>query len=220
MNTQLDVRDVLPTIQAPTLVLHRRGDLDPSVEEALDRGPDPRRQVRRAARRRAHALGRRQDSIVDEIEEFLTGARRGPEPDRVLATVLFTDIVGSTERAERSATAVGGSSSSGTTTRQAAARALPRPELDTAGDGFFATFDGPARAIVPRGPSPAGFASSASRSAPGSTPASASGTTARSPALPCRPARVSLVRRAPAKCSSRRPSRTWSQARGSRSRTG
>jgi pimeloyl-ACP methyl ester carboxylesterase len=149
MNTQIDVRDVLPTIQAPTLVLHRRDDLDASVEEGrwiAGRIPGAKFVELPGD---AHTLWAGDtDSIVDEIEEFLTGARRGPEPDRVLATVLFTDIVGSTERAtelgdrrwrellERHHDLV----------RRQLARYQGR-ELDTAGDGFFATFDGPARAI-------------------------------------------------------------------------
>src|SRR6185369_9943217 len=86
--------------------------------------------------------------LIDEIEEFVTGTRSGPEPDRVLATVLFTDIVGSTERAA----AIGDRR-----WRELldgyyaiARRELPRfrgREVDTAGDGFFAAFDGPARAV-------------------------------------------------------------------------
>jgi class 3 adenylate cyclase len=88
------------------------------------------------------------DAVLDEVEEFLTGARHGPELDRMLATVLFTDIVGSTERAVELGD------------RQwqellehhhrLARSELKRfrgREVDTAGDGFFATFDGPARAI-------------------------------------------------------------------------
>ena len=149
MNTQIDVRDVLPTIQAPTLVLHRRDDLDASVEEGrwiAGRIPGAKFVELPGD---AHTLWAGDtDSIVDEIEEFLTGARRGPEPDRVLATVLFTDIVGSTEKAtelgdrrwrellERHHGLV----------RRELARYQGR-ELDTVGDGFFATFDGPARAI-------------------------------------------------------------------------
>jgi pimeloyl-ACP methyl ester carboxylesterase len=149
MNTQIDVRDVLPTIQAPTLVLHRRDDLDASVEEGrwiAGRIPGAKFVELPGD---AHTLwAGNTDDIVDEIEEFLTGARRGPEPDRVLATVLFTDIVGSTEKAseigdrrwrellERHHGLV----------RRELARYHGR-ELDTAGDGFFATFDGPARAI-------------------------------------------------------------------------
>ena len=86
-----------------------------------------------------------QDAVLDEVEDFLTGVRRGPEPDRVLATILFTDIVGSTERAAKAGDR---------TWRDLLDRhnALVRRELDhfrgrevdTAGDGFLATFDGPA----------------------------------------------------------------------------
>jgi pimeloyl-ACP methyl ester carboxylesterase len=149
MNTQIDVRDVLPTIHAPTLVLHRRDDLDASVEEGrwiAGRIPGAKFVELPGD---AHTLwAGNTDEIVDEIEEFLTGARRGPEPDRVLATVLFTDIVGSTEKAtelgdrrwrellERHHSIV----------RQQLTRYNGR-EVDTAGDGFLATFDGPARAI-------------------------------------------------------------------------
>ena len=149
MNTQIDVRDVLPTIQAPTLVLHRKDDLDASVEEGrwiAGRIPGAKFVELPGD---AHTLWAGDtDSIVDEIEEFLTGARRGPEPDRVLATVLFTDIVGSTERA----TEVGDRRWRELLERH---HALVRHQLeryqgrevDTAGDGFLATFDGPARAI-------------------------------------------------------------------------
>ena len=88
------------------------------------------------------------DQILDEIEEFLTGVRRGPEPDRVLATVLFTDLVGSTERAaelgDRRWRAV--LEKHHDVVRRELARWRGR-EVDTAGDGFLATFDGPARAI-------------------------------------------------------------------------
>ena len=149
MNTQLDVRDVLPAIQAPTLVMHRVDDRDVKVEE----GRWIAAQIADAKFVElpgdTHTLwAGNTDEVVDEIEEFLTGARRGPEPDRVLATVLFTDIVGSTEQAtklgdrrwrellERHHSLV----------RQQLERYHGR-EVDTAGDGFLATFDGPARAI-------------------------------------------------------------------------
>ncbi|MGH2637105.1 MAG: alpha/beta fold hydrolase, partial [Actinomycetota bacterium] len=100
MNTMIDVRDVLPTIGVPTLLLYRTNDRDVLVEEGryiASRIPDARLVELPGADHLmwtgdAHA-------IIDEIEGFLTGARRGPDPDRVLATVLFTDIVGSTERA-------------------------------------------------------------------------------------------------------------------------
>jgi len=88
------------------------------------------------------------DAILDEVEEFLTGARRGQEPDRVLATVMFTDIVGATERA----VALGDRrwrdllDSHHTVIREQLTRFRGR-EIDTAGDGFLAAFDGPARAV-------------------------------------------------------------------------
>jgi pimeloyl-ACP methyl ester carboxylesterase len=149
MNTEIDIRDVLPSIQAPTLVMHRTGDRDVSVEE----GRWIAAQIPGAKYVElpgdAHTLwAGNTDEIVDELEEFLTGARSPRESDRVLATVLFTDIVGSTERAARVGDA---------RWREmlAAHHAIVRRELtryrgreiDTAGDGFFATFDGPARAI-------------------------------------------------------------------------
>lgn len=88
------------------------------------------------------------DAILDEVQEFLTGVRPPPEPDRVLATVMFTDIVGSTERAS----ALGDRAWKELLQRH---HALVRQELarfrgqevDTSGDGFLATFDGPARAV-------------------------------------------------------------------------
>jgi len=89
-----------------------------------------------------------QDAVLDEVEEFLTGVRQGPEPDRVLATVLFTDIVSSTERAAE----LGDQGwrhlleSYYGIVRRELARFRGR-EIDTAGDGFLATFDGPARGI-------------------------------------------------------------------------
>jgi pimeloyl-ACP methyl ester carboxylesterase len=149
MNTQIDVREVLPFIQAPTLVLHRRDDLDANVEEGRwIAGQIPGAKFVEL-QGDAHTLWAGDtDRIVDEVEEFLTGTRRGPEPDRVLATVLFTDIVGSSEQAtklgdrrwrellERHHAVV----------RQQLDRYQGR-EVDTAGDGFLATFDGPARAI-------------------------------------------------------------------------
>ncbi len=149
MNRDIDVRHVLPTIGVPTLVLHRVGDRSLPVEGSrylAERIPGARL-VEFPGDDHLPWLGD-QDVILDEIEEFLTGVRRGPEPDRVLATVLFTDVVGSTARAAE----LGDRS-----WRELLARhhALVRRELerwrgrevDTAGDGFLATFDGPARAI-------------------------------------------------------------------------
>jgi class 3 adenylate cyclase len=149
MNYEVDVRDVLPTIHVPTLVLHREGDRIMRVDEAAyiaQRIPDAKLVVLPGDDHLPWVGD--QDALLDEIEEFLTGVRRGPEPDRVLATVLFTDIVGSTERASE----LGDRRWHDLLERHNAVvrRALSRfrgREIDTAGDGFLATFDGPARAV-------------------------------------------------------------------------
>ena len=100
MNTQIDVRAVLPTIRVPTLVLQRVGDRDVNVEE----GRWIAAQIPGASYVELpgdeHLIWAGDvDAVVDEVEEFVTGRRPSPHSDRVLATVLFTDIVGSTERA-------------------------------------------------------------------------------------------------------------------------
>ena len=145
----IDVRDLLPTISQPTLVLHRRGD--------------------RAVNRRAgqylaeHIPGARYcelqgidhaiyvgdvDSVIDEIEQFMTGTRRAVEVDRIITTVMFVDIVGST----RTAAALGDRtwhdllSTTTAALRTQLANHRGR-EVKTLGDGLMATFDGPARSI-------------------------------------------------------------------------
>jgi pimeloyl-ACP methyl ester carboxylesterase len=149
MAMDTDVRDVLPSIRVPTLVVHRIGDIPIRVESG-----------RYVAR---HIPGARlievegidhfpwigdTDSILDEVERFILGAPRGAEPDRVLATVLFTDIVGSTARAAELGDRRWRSllESHHVLVRTELGRFRGR-EIDTAGDGFLATFDGPARGI-------------------------------------------------------------------------
>jgi class 3 adenylate cyclase len=151
MNSEIDARHILPVIHLPTLILHRVGDTRITVEAGryiadhipgakfvelpgMDHVPFGERDV--------------VDRMVDEVEEFLTGSRAEAEPDRVLSTVMFTDIVDSTKRAaelgdrgwrvlrDRHDDAV----------RQELARFRGR-EVKTLGDGFLATFDGPARAV-------------------------------------------------------------------------
>jgi len=149
MNSFIDIRDVLPTIQVPTLVLHRTGDHDVNVAEGryLASKIPGATFVELPGDDHWISAGN-PDEIADEIEEFLTGTRPVPEPDRVLATVMFTDIVGSTERAaelgdRRWRDLLGDHNA-------AVRRELDRfrgREIDTAGDGFLATFDGPARAV-------------------------------------------------------------------------
>jgi class 3 adenylate cyclase len=148
MNSQIDVRGVLSSLRVPTLVLHRRGDHDSRLDEGsyiAEHIPGARFVELEGE---DHVPSIDSDQILDEVEEFLTGARRGPEPDRVLATVLFTDIVGSTERASE----LGDRRWRELLEQHQAVvrRELERfrgREIDTAGDGFLATFDGPARAI-------------------------------------------------------------------------
>jgi pimeloyl-ACP methyl ester carboxylesterase len=149
MLQQLDVRHVLPSIRVPTLILHRRDN------RLVD--------VAHGRYLAAHIPGARiaemegddyfpfvgdSDAIVDEVEEFLTGFRRTFGHDRMLATIMVTDIVGSTEKA----VALGDHEWRRLLERHHAVvrHELERfrgREVDTAGDGFLATFDGPARAV-------------------------------------------------------------------------
>jgi pimeloyl-ACP methyl ester carboxylesterase len=148
MNSKADVRDVLASVQCPTLVLHRTGDRDSQVAESryiAERIPGARFVELDGA---DHVPWHDPDQILDEIEEFLTGVRPPALTDRVLATVLFTDLVGSTEKA----VALGDASWATllASHNDAVRRELARfggEEIDTAGDGFLALFDGPARAI-------------------------------------------------------------------------
>jgi class 3 adenylate cyclase len=148
MNARTDVRDLLPSVQCPTLVLHRTGDLELSVDEGryiASRIPGARFVELTGS---DHSLSIDPDQVVDEIEEFLTGVRPAPPTNRVLATLLFTDLVGSTEKADVLGDAAWSSllASHNDAVRRELAR-FSGEEIDTAGDGFLASFDGPARAI-------------------------------------------------------------------------
>src|SRR5262249_56243587 len=101
MNNQIDISDILPTIQVPTLVIHRTDDQIVSVERGrvlAERIPGAR-YIELPGPDHILFVGDNAAEIYDAIEEFLTGARPPVTVDRVLATVLFTDIVGSTEKA-------------------------------------------------------------------------------------------------------------------------
>jgi len=149
MNAAIDVRHVLPTIHVPTLIIHRKDERVLNVEHAryMARQIPDSKYVELPGVDHLPWVGD-QDAILDEVEEFLTGVRRGPEPDRVLATVMFVDIVGSTERASQLGDRRWRDVLDGyyAVVRRELVRFRGR-EIDTAGDGIFATFDGPARAI-------------------------------------------------------------------------
>ena len=150
MNRQLDVRRVLSSISAPTLIVHRRDDRVAPVEHG-------RYYAEKIAGAKYVELpgedhwwwtGPDHEAVGAEIEEFLTGQRPAPQLDRVLKTVLFTDIVESTQRAVQ----LGDRrwrellDQHDATVRNALTR-FQGEEIKTTGDGFLAAFDGPARAI-------------------------------------------------------------------------
>jgi class 3 adenylate cyclase len=149
MNTLIDVRPVLPSILVPTLLLYRRDDADVRVEEGRYIASEiPGARLVELPGTDHFMWTGESHALLDEVEEFLTGIRRGPDPDRVLATVLFTDVVGSTEVATRLGDRAWGEllgRHHGLIRTEL--RRWRGQEIDTAGDGFFATFDGPARAI-------------------------------------------------------------------------
>jgi class 3 adenylate cyclase len=152
MNRQIDVRGVLPSIRVPTLVLHRSGDHIPIDGARWMAGQIPGARFVELPGDRHMIFAGDWQRVADEVRDFLvpvcTGDAELPEPDTVLATVLFTDIVGSTATAAE----LGDRRWRELLERHHATirRELARHrgvELDTAGDGFFARFDGPARAI-------------------------------------------------------------------------
>ncbi len=143
-----DIRGILPAIRVPTLVVARsESAVDPAHGRYLaDRIADAR-YVELPGRGSLLWSGD-QEALLREIEHFITGSRPAPQHDRVLATVLFTDIVGSTDRAAEIGDARWREllAEHDRVVRQALDRFEGR-EVKTTGDGFLATFDGPARAI-------------------------------------------------------------------------
>lgn len=149
MNFDVDVRGVLPAVRVPTLVLNRRDDrlAPPGAGRDLAARIPGARFVELSGPDHPPWVGE-SDPIVGEVEEFLTGIRTGPEDDRVLATVLFTDIVSSTEHA-------GGMGDESWKALLDAHDHLTRRQVERfrgrvvkfTGDGVLATFDGPARAV-------------------------------------------------------------------------
>ena len=149
MNGEIDVRPVLPVIRVPTLILHRIGDRLTEIDQGryLASHISGARLRELAGDDHLFSLGD-VDVVINEIEEFLTGTRHNPEPDRILATILFTDIVSSTERA-----ATLGDRGWRELLKQHHAMVRRRlnefrgREINTAGDGFLMSFDGPARGV-------------------------------------------------------------------------
>jgi class 3 adenylate cyclase len=149
MNIEIDIRHVLPAVRVPTLVLHRSGDrlVDVGNGRYLAGHIEGARYLELPGDDHLFYVGDA-DRLVAEIQEFLTGSRPVLDDDAVLATVLFADIVESTQLAAQ----LGDSR-----WRELLNQHLQRVErqvrhfrgrvVDTAGDGVFATFDGPARAV-------------------------------------------------------------------------
>jgi class 3 adenylate cyclase len=144
-----DVSDVLPAIQSPSLVISRRGDRHVRLEHSqYVASRIPGAKLLELSGDEHIPFAGEADQLLDEVEEFLTGVAPRPVPDRVLATVLLTDIVRSTELAaelgdRRWRTVLDDH-------HAVVRRNLDRfrgNEINTTGDGFLATFDGPARAL-------------------------------------------------------------------------
>jgi class 3 adenylate cyclase len=149
MMFEVDVRSVLGAIQAPTLVLHRRDD--PWILNAHGRylaGRIPGARYLELDGAEDLFFRGDADALLDEVQEFLTGVRPAPDSNRLLATIVFTDIVGSTDRVA----ALGDRRWRDVLDRHDAVVRMQLDrfmghEVDTAGDSFLATFDGPARAV-------------------------------------------------------------------------
>jgi pimeloyl-ACP methyl ester carboxylesterase len=224
MNKIIDVRAALSSIGAPTLVINRADEIHRDGSRYVaQRIPGARHVVLPGA---DHVLFAGDlAAYLTEIDNFLresweAAATTTAAPDRVLATVLFTDIVDSTARPSSSATRVGGSSWPSTTVSCATSSGAtagtsstpPATASSRASTGRREASGAQLRSAKP-------WRSSASTSAPAFTQASASSSTARSPGSPSSRAHASPRSARPAMCSSPPPSATSSPARGSRSRT-
>jgi class 3 adenylate cyclase len=149
MNGGIDIRAVLPAIHVPTLVLHRTGDrINPIGGGRFLASRIPGARLVELPGEEHHPWLGDASAMLTEIEAFLTGERRAPASEGVLATLLFTDIVTSTETAARLGDREWNALLE--THRDIVRAELQRfggRELNTTGDGFLAMFDGPARAV-------------------------------------------------------------------------
>jgi len=148
VSAQTDVRDVLESISVPTLIVHRVGDRVADIGGArfmAERIPNATLVELEGS---DHWIGTNSDQVLDVIQEFVTGAKPHHQPNRILTTILFTDLVRSTERVVQLGDA--GWSSVLDRHDQVVAREVDRyrgVRVKHTGDGVLATFDGPARAI-------------------------------------------------------------------------
>jgi hypothetical protein len=148
-NAQIDIRDILPTIRVPTLIVHAIGDQSCPIafgRYMAERVPGAKLVEIDSDDHLPWLEG--SDDILRAIEEFLTGARHDAGTDRVLSTIMFTDIVGSTEILSQTGDAnwraLRGAHDEAVRGNLAAFNGR---EMNTTGDGFLAIFDGPARAV-------------------------------------------------------------------------
>jgi pimeloyl-ACP methyl ester carboxylesterase len=149
MNVEIDIRPILPTIRVPTLIVHRVGDrlMNPGGARYMA-GQIPGAKYVELPGVDHVAWAGEVDPLLAEIQEFVTGVRPPAEVNRVLATVLFVDVVGSTERAAALGDARWRDLMD--TYQQQVGKEVARlggRVINTAGDGMFASFEGPARAI-------------------------------------------------------------------------
>lgn len=148
MNSQIDIREILPSIRVPTLVMNRTGDPVANVEAARDLASRIKGAKFVEFAGETHALYDIVDQVMAQIEEFVTGTRWHAALDRVLATIMFLDMVESTKKLSdlgdtKWKTLMGRHND--IVRRQLAS--FKGREVKTTGDGFLATFDGPTRAI-------------------------------------------------------------------------
>jgi class 3 adenylate cyclase/pimeloyl-ACP methyl ester carboxylesterase len=149
MNSEIDVTAILPSIQAPTLIIHRVGDVRCLIENARDMtAAIPNAKIIELPGEDHFVWLDESGTVLSEIRNFVDSAQQPMEPERVLTTVLFTDIVDSTQRAA----AVGDNEwrsvlDAHFSLARSQLRRFRGREVKTLGDGILATFDGPARAV-------------------------------------------------------------------------